>query len=150
MTRIKFSQNGQTAFEKLIGHNPEILEKWNELEETLWNDTSLDNNLLEQIRRAMAFENGCEYCMVKGGKPDFDASQMKTSIAVAFAELFCKDHHSISEAHFMMLREYFSDQKISELCAFIAFVNASQKLGKTLNLTEDYQQNALIHLNETK
>lgn len=25
MTRIKFSENGNTAFEKLIGHNPEIL-----------------------------------------------------------------------------------------------------------------------------
>lgn len=74
MTRIKFSENGNTAFEKLIGHNPEILKKWNALEETVWNDTSLDNNLLEQIRRAMAFENGCEYCMVKGGKPDFEAS----------------------------------------------------------------------------
>ena len=111
---------------------------------------NLEPFLLEQIRRAMAFENDCEYCMVKEGKPDFDASQMKISITVAFAELFCKDHHSISEAHFMMLREYFSDKEISELCTFIAFVSASQKLERTLNLTEDYEQNAVIHLNESK
>lgn len=148
MTRIKFSKNGNTPFEKLIGHNPEILKKWNELEETLWKYTALDSNLLEQIRRTTAFENNCEYCMVKGGKPDFDKTQLKTSIAAAFAELFSKDHHSISNAHFDMLREYFSDNEISELCIFISFINASQKLGKTFNLTEDLQINAVIKLED--
>lgn len=148
MVRIEFSQKGNTPFEKLIGHNSEILKKWNELEETLWNNTSLDHHLLEQIRRTTAFENGCEYCIVKGGKPDFDKSQMKISTAAAFAELFCKDHHSISNVHFDMLREYFSEDEISELCVFIAFINASQKLGKTFNLTENYQPNAVIRLKD--
>lgn len=150
MTRIKLSKNGITAFEQLIGHNPKILEKWNELEQILWKETPLDKNLLEQIRRTTAFENGCEYCMVKGGKPDFDKSQIKISIATAFAELFCKDHHAISDAHFDILREYFSDKEISELCVFIAFINASQKLGKTFNLTEDLQKDAVIKMNELK
>lgn len=148
MTRIKCSENGTTAFEKLIGHNSEILKKWNELEKTLWKNSSLDENLLEQVRRTMAFENGCEYCMVKGGKPDFKKSQFEISTASAFAELFSKDHHSISDAHFEMLREYFSDEQISELCIFIAFVNASQRLGATFNLTEDYQTNAIIKLKD--
>ncbi len=106
MTRIKCSENGTTAFEKLIGHSPEILKKWNELDEVLWNRSLADENLLEQIRRTMAFENGCEYCMVKGGKPNFDKSQLKISMATAFAELFCKDHHSITDMHFDMLRDY--------------------------------------------
>lgn len=150
MTRIKLSENGTTAFEKLIGHNPEILKKWIDLDETLWKKSSLEENLLEQIRRTMAFENGCEYCMVKGGKPDFDKSQLKISTATAFAELFCKDHRSISEAHFDLLKEYFSDEEISELCVFIAFINASQKLGKTFNLTEDMQKNAVIKMSELK
>jgi alkylhydroperoxidase family enzyme len=150
MTRIKYSENGTTAFEKLIGHNPEILKKWCELEEVLWKKTSLNENLLEQIRRTMAFENGCEYCMVKGGKPNFDKSQLDISIATAFAELFCKDHHSISEAHFTILKEYFSDEIISEICLFIAFINSSQKLGKIFNLTEDLQKNAVIKISELK
>ena len=108
----------------------------------------LDPYLLEQLRRTMAFGNGCEYCMVKGGKPDFDESQMKNSTAASFAELFCIDHRSISDAHLDMLRKYFSDEEISELCVFISFINASQKLGKTLNLTEDLQADAVVKLKD--
>ncbi|GGG59399.1 carboxymuconolactone decarboxylase family protein [Epilithonimonas arachidiradicis] len=148
MTRIKFSNNGNTPFEKLIGHNADFLKKWNDLEDTLWKKTLLDQDLLEQVRRTMAFGNGCEYCMVKGGKPDFAESQIKISTAASFAELFCIDHRSISDAHFEMLQEYFSDEEISELCVFITFINASQKLGKTLNLTEDLQAEAVVKLKD--
>ena len=148
MTRIKFSNNGNTPFERLIGHNIDFLKRWNDLEETLWKKTLLDPDLLEQVRRTMAFGNGCEYCMVKGGKPDFEESQMKISTAASFAELFCIDHRSISDAHFEMLREYFTDEEISELCVFITFLNASQKLGKTMNLTEDLQAEAIVKLKD--
>lgn len=144
MTTIAFSGNGTTPFEKLLGHNPEILTQWNALEETLWTATALDRTMLEQIRRAMAFENGCRYCMAKAGKPDFDASQLKISVAVSFAELFSKDHTSVLPAHFDLLREYFTDTEISGLCAFIAFVNASQKIGKIFNLTENDQPQASV------
>lgn len=150
MVRIKFSNNGNTPFERLIGHNNNFLKQWNNLEKTLWEETSLDPDMLEQVRRTMAFGNGCEYCMVKGGKPDFDESQIKISTTASFAELFCIDHRSISDAHFGMLREYFSDKEISELCVFISFVNASQKLGKTLNLTEDLQAEAVVKLKDIK
>lgn len=144
MTTIPFSGNGTTPFEKLLGHNPDILTQWNALEETLWAATALDRPMLEQIRRAMAFENGCRYCMAKAGKPDFDASQLKISVAVSFAELFSKDHTSVLPAHFDLLREYFIDAEISGLCAFIAFVNASQKIGKIFNLTENDQPQASV------
>lgn len=128
MTNINFSDNGDTPFEKLIGHNDKIRSAWNQLEEIFWNSTNLDKNLLEQVRRAMAFENGCEYCMVKAGKPEFDKSQLKISTAIGFAELFSKGHRSISQEHFKMLKEFFTEKEISELCTFISFINASQKL----------------------
>ncbi len=144
MTTIPFSGNGTTPFEKLLGYNPEILTKWNALEETLWAATALDRHMLEQIRRALAFENGCRYCMAKAGKPNFDASQLKISVAVSFAGLFSKDHTSVLPAHFDLLREHFTDAEISGLCAFIAFVNASQKVGKIFNLTENDQPQASV------
>ncbi|MEN4759933.1 carboxymuconolactone decarboxylase family protein [Chryseobacterium sp. C39-AII1] len=148
MTRISLSKNGNTPFEKIIGHNTEILTKWCDLEETLWQNSSLNKNLLEQIRRAMAFEAGCEYCMVKSGRPDFNESEIKISVAISFAELFCKDHHSILDGHFSLLKEYFSEKEILELCTFISFVNASQKLGKVFHLTEDFQKNAVVKLKD--
>lgn len=57
MTRINLSNYGNTPFEKLIGHNKDILDKWNDLEIALFQNSSLDNNLLEQVRRGLAFEN---------------------------------------------------------------------------------------------
>ncbi|MGG5207689.1 carboxymuconolactone decarboxylase family protein [Chryseobacterium sp. MIQD13] len=148
MTTIEFSENGNSPFEKLIGHNPEILKNWGCLEETLFKSSGLDPDLLEQVRRTLAFGNGCEYCMVKSGKADFKASDLKISVAASFAELFCKDHRSILKEHFTMLREFFSEKEISELCTFISFINASQKLGKIFNLTEEYQENAVIKMEQ--
>lgn len=147
-TSIKLSANGATPFEKLIGHNPSILEKWNELETTLFNNTSLEANLLEQVRRTLAFGNGCEYCMVKGGKPSFDQKDERITNATAFAELFAIDHKSISNAHFSLLGEVFSEKEISELCAFITFITASQKFGKVMNLTEDLQTLKVTSISE--
>lgn len=140
-TRIKPSGTGNTPFEKLIGHNPLVLEKWNELETVLFTKTSLNSNLLEQVRRTLAFGNGCEYCMVKAGKPKFDPADQQIEAATAFAELFALDHKSISEAHFSFLKEYFSETEIAELISFISFITASQKFGKVMNLTEDLQEN---------
>jgi len=148
MTTIELSDNGNTPFEKLIGHNPEILANWNRLEETFFKSATLDPHLLEQVRRALAFGNGCEYCMVKNGRPDFSQSDLKISVAVSFAELFCTDHRSILKSHFSMLSEFFSEKEVSELCTFISFISASQKLGKIFNLTEEYQKNAVVGMEQ--
>lgn len=145
-TSISLSKNGTSPFERLIGHNPTVLEKWNDLENSLFNDISLVPDLLEQVRRTLAFGNGCEYCMVKGGKPDFDPRDQRISLATGFAELFALDHKSIQEAHFTLLREAFNDNEIAELCTFLTFITASQKFGKIMNLTEDLQKNKVTSL----
>ena len=150
MTRIKPSDYGNTPFEKLIGHNKAVLDKWIDLETVLFTDTKLDKNLLEQVRRAMAFENECEYCMVKAGRPDFDRSEKRINLATAFAQLFATDHKSITNEHFEILREVFTEQEISELCSFISFITASQRLGRIYNLTEEYQLNSVTTLEKLK
>lgn len=140
MTRIELSDYGNSPFEKLIGHNKIVLDKWTDLEVALFSETKLDKNLLEQVRRTIAFENECEYCMVKAGKPNFDLNEKRISSATAFAQLFAIDHKSINDNHFDILREEFTEQEISELCSFISFITACQKLGRIYNLTENYQQ----------
>ncbi len=148
--RIELSENGNSPFEKLIGHNNEILQKWIELELAVFNNSSLSNNLLEQVRRTLAFGNECEYCMVKGGKPKFNKGQKREQIAIAFAEMYALDHKSIVESHFSTLKEVFSDKEISELCSFISFITACQKLGRIYNLTEEFQENKLTTMKELK
>ncbi|MCH7411320.1 hypothetical protein MM239_18135 [Belliella sp. DSM 111904] len=138
-TRIPFSENGTTPFQKLIGHNPEVLFQWNALGDVFYSKLSLDQGLIEQVRRALAFENGCEYCMALAGKPDFNPEDEKIKMAVAFAEMFAMDHKSILDTHFQHLKNYFSDIQISELCAFISFITASHKIGHIFNLTRDFQ-----------
>lgn len=139
-TRISLSQQGNTPFEQLIGHNQMLLEQWNELEIALFTKSHLSQNLLEQVRRTLAFENKCEYCMVKGGHPDFNDEDKKIVVATEFAQVFAIDHLSISQLHFEMLKEEFSEQQIAELCVFICFISASQKFGRIMNLTEIFQQ----------
>lgn len=143
MTRIDFSENGNSPFQKLIGHNERILNNWINLETSVLKDSSLEPELLEQVRRTLAFGNNCEYCMVKAGRPNMVKTDKKEEIAKAFAELFSVDHTSISHDHFLILKEEFSDKEISELCSFISFTTASQKLGSTYNLTGEYQKERL-------
>ncbi len=146
--RIKLSEYGETGFQKILGHNRKILDRWNELDEALFTETNLESNLLEQVRRVMAFENKCEYCMVKGGRPEIRKEDSRISLATTFADLFVKDHLSISQSHFEILKEEFSDKEISALCAFIAFTSTSQKIGRIFNLTEDYQLNRVTTIKE--
>ena len=133
MARIVESQSGRTPFERLLGHNKEVLERWSQLGEILEKDGILSSTLKEQVRRTLAQSNGCEYCKAKG-KPNLNQVEEKTSVAVAFAEVFLKQKGAITESSFNVLREYFSDEEISELCAFITFTTASQYFGAIMKL----------------
>lgn len=133
MTRIKESTYGTTKFQKLLGHNQIILEKWNDLGSILENDGLLSAGHKEQVRRILAQENGCEYCKAKG-KPEINKDDKKLSIAVGFAQVFLADPKAVPESSFDILKEYFSDEEISELCAFITFTTASQYFGSLMKL----------------
>jgi len=146
--RIKLSEYGNTNFQKLLGHNTKFLDSWNHLDDTLFSDSNLEPELIEQVRRSLAFINKCEYCMVKAGRADFSNSQKRVSIAVAFAEIFANDHLSVSDEHFQILREFFSESEISELCAIISFISCSQKIGRIFNLSEDFQPNRKTSIKE--
>ncbi|MBY0098384.1 carboxymuconolactone decarboxylase family protein [Mesobacillus maritimus] len=133
MARIIDSQYGVTPFQRLLGHNKEIMDSWNVLGEVLEKDGHLSAQLKEQVRRTLAQRNGCEYCKAKG-KPDPQLYDEKMSVAVGFAEVYLKKQGDISDAQFNVLKEYFSDAEISELCSFITFMTASQQFGAIMKL----------------
>ncbi|MBT2659221.1 carboxymuconolactone decarboxylase family protein [Bacillus sp. ISL-18] len=133
MARINESEFGETPFQRLLGHNTDVLNGWNQLGEVLEKDMNLSSHLKEQVRRTLAQSNGCEYCKAKG-KPEPHLFDEKTSIAVGFAEAFLKQKGNISDAQFNVLKEYLSDAEISELSAFITFTTASQYFGAITKL----------------
>lgn len=132
MARITFSQEGLTPFEQLLGHNKEILEKWSSLEECIFNSNTFTSELKEQLRRTLAFNNGCQYCMAKG-KPSNQIADSRILIATKIADIVSKNN-IIDDKHFNLLKNEFSDKEISELLALICFITASQKFGALLDL----------------
>lgn len=131
--RLPYATNGETPFQRLLGHNPEIMEHWVALEEAFYRSDLLGGKLKEEVRRSLAHGNGCEYCMAKG-RPAGQYPDLKESLAVTLADLFVKDHLTIDDQVFAVLREEFTDQELSLLCAYISFVTASQRFGALLRL----------------
>ncbi|MFL0251956.1 carboxymuconolactone decarboxylase family protein [Clostridium neuense] len=132
MAKITFSQNGNSPFERLLGHNNFILKNWSSLEECFFSSTTFAPKLKEEVRRTLAFNNGCKYCMAKGS-PSSEIADSKILIAVKIADIISKNQ-PIDDECFNNLRTEFNDSEISELIAFICFITASQKFGALLNL----------------
>lgn len=133
MTRIASATIGATPFMRLLGHHEEVMERWGQLSETLERDGHLTKELKEQVRRVLAFQNGCLYCQAKG-RPDPGVFDEKTSVAVGFAEVFGIQGSNVQDGLFKVLKESFSDEEISELIAFISFTSASQTFGALMDL----------------
>ncbi|EJQ53628.1 Uncharacterized protein BWINRASL_01257 [Bacillus mycoides] len=128
MERITLSNIGDTKFQKLLGYNPDILNSWSTLENTLYSTGTLSAELKEQVRRTLAFGNECSYCMAKG-KPDDIQKIEEISVAVTFALAFVHDQKAIDDNMFYILKQYWTEKEIVELCAYICFITASQQLG---------------------
>jgi alkylhydroperoxidase family enzyme len=68
------------------------------------------------------------------GEPNENINNIKVSLAKSFALLVAENHLEVDDEIMNVLKEEFSDSEISELCAFICFIIASQKFGAILKL----------------
>ncbi len=91
------SDIGATSYERVMGHAPHVLGAWSRLEDVFFGQSLLPGDLLEQVRRTLAVENGCQYCQSKGGPPDDNHPTIRTAIAVQLAKQFAEDHRLIDE-----------------------------------------------------
>lgn len=139
--RLTSSNVGNTPFEKRLGHNPAILKSWEALEKAFFSKTSLGDAILEQVRRALAFENECLYCQLKAGRPVVDVSDKKLRAAIDFAQKFARNPKSIGDEDFRELARYFSETEMAEFCPFVCFISACQQLGRMYQLGENEQAN---------
>lgn len=133
MPMISFSTHGETPFQRLLGHQPSVMQHWNALGDVLAGESTLSVRLKEEVRRTLAHQNGCMYCRAKG-MPDLKPEEAAISMATGLAELFLHTGGNVDRAVFPVLREYFTEAQISELCAWICFTIASQWFGAALRL----------------
>ncbi len=61
MKSISLSNSGKSPFQRIIGHNPSILENWIALENEFLSHPTIDPDLFEQVRRASAQALECRY-----------------------------------------------------------------------------------------
>jgi len=61
MPRLPYSGIGETPNQRIMGHNPEILDAFRIMMDTVRNKNSLDPDLLEQVRRTLAWGFGCRF-----------------------------------------------------------------------------------------
>lgn len=131
---IPLSDVGSTNYERVMGHAPHVLEPWSALEQVFFERSVLPRELLEQVRRTLALGHGCEYCQAKAGPPDDQHATLRTSLAVALAQLFAADHRSVGKPQIEVLSEAFSTAELVELVAFISFMWAGGTFGKVLGI----------------
>lgn len=133
MAFIEYSENGDSPLQRLLGHNDEVLKNWERMLETFYKCCSFDSNLQEEVRRAIAYQVGCAYCM-SHGCPSPVIEDKKTKVAVDFARRMSQTQIPIFREDVDKLREYFSEKEIAELCAFIAFGSGYARFGAALDV----------------
>lgn len=134
MPRIPLSSIEGNVYERLMGHRPEILGKWFELDSTIRFSNVLSPDLKEEVRRSMAPGIGCVFCSTLGDSAKVHADR-KEALAVAFAEHVVSDWRSIDDATFDVLKEEFSTEEIAELVAWISFIFGAQLFGALMKTT---------------
>jgi alkylhydroperoxidase family enzyme len=92
-----------------------------------------DPVLQEEVRRAIAYQMGCAYCM-SHGCPSQNIKDKKIKLAVNFAKKMTQVQMPVSREDIEKLKKYFSDKEIAELCAFIAFGTGYARFGASLGV----------------
>ena len=133
MAHIKYSENGDSPLQRLLGHNPEILKNWNQLLDTFYRYSSIDPQLQEEVRRAIAYQIGCSECM-SHGCPSQIIKDKKTLTVVHFAKKMSNTHLKMEKEDVEKLKEHFTDEEIAELCAYISFGTGYARFGATLSV----------------
>ncbi len=133
MAYISYSESGDNPLTKLLGHNPELLKNWMTLLDSFYNSCDLDRKLQEEVRRAVAYQVGCAYCM-SHGCPTQLIEDVKTKVAVDFAKKVIQIERQVTEQDIAALKEHFSEKEIAELCAFICYGMGLARFGAILNV----------------
>lgn len=136
MSRIEPAAVSGNIFQQMMGHRPEIVEKWFALDGSMRFQGLLSPTLKEEVRRSIADGIGCRFCASLGA-PDPDSHDRRTALAVAFAQtVFDNFHdlHGLDDEVFAVLKEEFNDAEIVELAIWSLFMIAGQAFGALMRI----------------
>ena len=78
------------------------------------------------------------------GKPDDVQKIEEISTAVTFAHVFVHNRKAIDDKMFDVLKQYWSEEEIVELCVYICFITASQQLGFLFQLQPRKEKDIML------
>lgn len=136
MSRIAPASIEGNTYERVMGHRPEILTKWFELDAQMRFNGKLSPHLKEEVRRSLAPGVGCVFCASLGRAAD-EHPDVKEMLAIAFAQQILEqahDLHGVDDAVFDVLAEEFTDEEIVELSCWVLFMLAAQGFGAVMRL----------------
>lgn len=122
-----------TQFRRVLGHRPEVGQRWSALDEALRFEGTLPPVLKEQVRRALAQHSGCAFC-ASLGEPDGQLHDEATRAAIRFALAVNEGAAGVGDDTFEALKAHFSTQQQVELVAWICFMHASEQMGALFRL----------------
>ena len=101
--------------------------------ESFYQSCDLERELQEEVRKVIAYQIGCAYCM-SHGCPTTIITNIKTKIATDFAKKVTQTQQKITEEDIESLKTHFSEKQISELCAFICYGSGLARFGNILSV----------------
>ena len=95
----------------------------------IWLDTRSASGTDEKLSES-------EYCDIINGKEPISLDQQEL-LALNFAEHFCQNPNSLSDAFFSELRAEFSDPEIVDLAGYVAFCLGIGRVYKVLDIANE-------------
>ena len=135
MSRLSFAPIEGNAFHKTMGHRPDIVEKWYELDGVM-RFSGLDPELKEEVRRVVAEDVGCTFCSSLGSS-GASPRDKRTALAVAFAQAVGANMgnlRDIDDEIFDVLKQEFSEPEIVELTVWTLFMVAGSAFGALMKI----------------
>jgi alkylhydroperoxidase family enzyme len=123
--------------------------------EAAMNGRKISRRLLELVRLRIAFHNQCQTCMTFRFQSAFDDGFTEDQVcslekpseapglsdadraALEYADLFVTNHFAITDATYVKLGKFFSEQEMIELGLFSAYFFGYGRFLRTINVVEE-------------
>lgn len=150
-TSIDTTTSNVTSFDAVLGHRPELLQRYHAFYSTLWNDTRVPRRTLELCRLRIALIHDCaqewqsrdvavaltdaQLQSLREGA--FDAFTPAEQCALVIAEQLPYAHHNVTDAEVEQARVELGNAGVVALLTALAFFDVACRLRLTLGIDAD-------------